>query len=340
MIRNLTNGERLVAEGIRFELKDGETRIATSAEIAHWANVSESTVSRALPGLIHKHVIAARRVVYAETGRERWELTLLPLDQAGRLTPAPNIQDAMSAVPDNGSVMDATKATLRPPAMPQTPAPETSMTDPSNIQDSESCMQQQHGAPADRFVRATAQPTPVQSPESAAYPPELAHCVLRAPDSLAHGVYPQSETLAGNTGPSGEFADLVIASAHAKIRRTNPAYSAADFAANLTKAFTRFGPDERERAVALVVWCALRNEPVYSREELRARIPPGPLGDTSDPPGSCGPQSRTRPGLSRRTPRTVAQPDPDALAFYQRYFQRKLVATRQHRMTQVEGGAV
>ncbi|HMQ31567.1 MAG TPA: hypothetical protein PKD53_12635 [Chloroflexaceae bacterium] len=88
MIRYLTNAERLVAEGLCCELAVGETRVCTSADIAGWANVSEATVSRALPGLAAKGLLRLRRVIYAETGRPRWEVTRLAAQADGSFVAA------------------------------------------------------------------------------------------------------------------------------------------------------------------------------------------------------------------------------------------------------------
>jgi hypothetical protein len=86
-IQHLNNAQRLVIEGIFCELAVGESAIATSAEIAGWANVSEATVSRALPGLAAKGLIALSRVYYSETGRTRWSLRHLPAQPNGSYAP-------------------------------------------------------------------------------------------------------------------------------------------------------------------------------------------------------------------------------------------------------------
>src|SRR5687767_1159423 len=78
-----------VVIGILLELAVGESRICTSEEIAGWAGgVSESKVSRALPVLVQLGLIHAERVIYTETGRTRWRITLLAPNPDGSYTPA------------------------------------------------------------------------------------------------------------------------------------------------------------------------------------------------------------------------------------------------------------
>ncbi len=297
MIRELTNGERLVAEGLRIELRDGETRMTTSAEIAQWANVSESTVSRAMSGLIAKHVITARRVVYVETGRDRWEITLIPLRGSSGM-PAPTSPPPPHRDEENeGSVMDD------PILMPQeadgaseygiSPNNDTSMTDPSNILDSCIHMQQQHGAHEEHFCSDNEPP-----PESPTKPPDtpLPHV------SLSSAVYTvQCEIPLERQEPSlpGGLSQIAFSGALAKIRRHAPGYTEVRFAADLDKALTRFDTDEADRAVALVIWCAMRGETVYGRDDLRTRARMGrPLGGMRSSTGASG--SLTQPAQPAR----------------------------------------
>ena len=112
-IQHLNNAQRLVIEGIFCELAVGESTIATSAQIAGWANVSEATVSRALPGLAAKGLIALSRVYYSETGRTRWSLRHLPAQPNGSYAPgcvgsAMDVSAAQSA--PVGSDMDGCAA--------------------------------------------------------------------------------------------------------------------------------------------------------------------------------------------------------------------------------------
>ncbi len=287
MIRQLTNGERLVAEGLRIELRDGESRITTSAEIAQWANVSESTVSRAMPGLIANRVITARRVVYAETGRDRWEITLLPIREDRRASTGP-----IHAREHDGSVMDADNS---PPQgaheashCPVSTVRDTSMTDPSNLLDSESHMQQ-HAAHACLTSGLSAEDDHDDVESSADLTSVPAPPVTSCAETYTEPYQDRTTTPAPGvpgtvpTPLSGVLSQIAFSGALAKIQRLSPGYSAVRFAADLDKALTRFGDAERDRAVALVIWCAMRQEPVYSREDLQTRaqrICPPASGET------------------------------------------------------------
>lgn len=250
MIKHLTNGERLVAEGLRFALKDHETIVVTSATIARWANVSESTVSRALPGLQRKGIITAERVVCAETGRRRWHITLLPPpDDANR---QPLIRPDVSRP---GSVLDVAQHTdILAIGLPHTRDSESSMTDPSNIQDSCTCMQQHAAAPQ---------------------PPGDSVRISTHSDACSHA---QSTDISGRIAVAAPLSadpadrpDLIFPEAWRAIRAANPTYTLQDFARDMAKAHTR---RDIRNPVGLVVGCATRNEPVYSRTEVQVRLPP------------------------------------------------------------------
>ena len=216
-IQHLNNAQRLVIEGIFCELAVGESTIATSAQIAGWANVSEATVSRALPGLAAKGLIALSRVYYSETGRTRWSLRHLPAQPNGSYAPgcvgsAMDVSAAQSA--PVGSDMDGSAAgsaaqSISPDSGVSTPqlgavtdsaaGRLTSMSDPRIFYDSENRNPNKHACTPPAFASSapdsrTSQPyaappllTPASRSETPTVPAAFAELCQR-------GVYAPSVT--------------------------------------------------------------------------------------------------------------------------------------------------
>jgi hypothetical protein len=109
-IHYLSNAERLVSEGIFCELAIGEASVCTSADIARWANVSEATVSRALPELAAKGLITLTRVTYRETGRTRWKISRCAPQADGSYRRNLRQADGSYVPADEGSDMDGSAA--------------------------------------------------------------------------------------------------------------------------------------------------------------------------------------------------------------------------------------
>jgi hypothetical protein len=227
-IQHLNNAQRLVIEGIFCELAVGESTIATSAEIAGWANVSEATVSRALPGLAAKGLIALSRVYYSETGRTRWSLRHLPAQPNGSYAPGGvgSELDA-SAAPSApvGSAMDGSAAG----SAAQSISPDSGVATP------------QSGAVTDSAAgRLTSMSDPrifydSENPNKHA----RKHASARAEESNSR-TSRTSATALPNTGPSSEtptvpaaFTELhqrgVIAKSATQILKHHPTMTGAEF---------------------------------------------------------------------------------------------------------------
>lgn len=135
---DLPAGPFKVLAGLRIELKDGETRDDVSqAMIADLANVSEATVSRAMPILQDAGFIQWTKHDPDKRGRGAGHtLTLLPPPEMG--SAADPSDDEGSATQAEGShlqekgsfLQDAPKYPMPPIQTPQTAASEGSSTDP------------------------------------------------------------------------------------------------------------------------------------------------------------------------------------------------------------------
>lgn len=75
MIHGLSNGARLVLEGLRWALVDETPTLITQAEIAEVANVSESTVNRVMPELVAAGLLTLEHIARTDVRGTRWQVT-------------------------------------------------------------------------------------------------------------------------------------------------------------------------------------------------------------------------------------------------------------------------
>lgn len=135
----LPPGAFKVLAGLRCALKDGETRTDVSqASIAELADVSEATVSRAMPFLHEAGYIVWEKADPEKRGRGAGHmLTLLPPPEFGSAADpfeekGSELQEEGSDLQEEGSFLQDPQKRPSPPALPmQTAAKEGSPSDPS-----------------------------------------------------------------------------------------------------------------------------------------------------------------------------------------------------------------